>query len=119
LSGKGVAIAEKVCEVLTEITSQARKVNELMNEILAASEEQAQRVDRVNKAMMQMESVTQQNAATAEESASASEELSAQADSLRKIIAKLSELVNGVVSVSASKNEKVNIGRGIYHRSLN
>jgi methyl-accepting chemotaxis protein len=95
LSGKGVAVAEKVREALVEITGQAGKVNELMNEIAAASNEQAQGIDQVNKAMFQMESVTQQNAASAEESASASEELNAQAESMRKIVRELSELVNG------------------------
>jgi hypothetical protein len=36
---------------LTEITTHARKVSELMSEISAASQEQAQGVDQVNKAM--------------------------------------------------------------------
>jgi methyl-accepting chemotaxis protein len=95
LSSKGVGIAEKVQAALTEITAQARKVSELMDEISAASQEQTQGVDQVNKAMTQVETVTQQNAANAEESASASEELSAQADNMRKIVNGLSELVNG------------------------
>jgi Methyl-accepting chemotaxis protein len=95
LSTKGVLGAEKVHNVLTEITSQAKKVNELMNEISAASQEQAQGAEQVSKAMTQMEIITQQNAASAEESASASEELNAQAESMRKIVLELSELVNG------------------------
>jgi methyl-accepting chemotaxis protein len=49
----------------------------------------------VNKAITQMETVTQQNASNAEESASASEELSAQAGNLREIVRQLSELGNG------------------------
>jgi methyl-accepting chemotaxis protein len=96
LSGKGVSVAERVYEALREITIHAKKVNELMNEISAASQEQAQGVDQVNKAMTQVETVTQQNAATAEESASASEEFNAQADSMRKIVQELSEIVNGM-----------------------
>jgi methyl-accepting chemotaxis protein len=95
LSAKGVNIAEKVREALAEITTQARKVSELMGEISAASQEQTQGVDQVNKAMSQVETVTQQNAAHAEESASAAEELNAQADNMRKIVHELSMLVNG------------------------
>jgi methyl-accepting chemotaxis protein len=95
LSGKGVSVAERVREALTEITIQAKKVNELMGEILAASQEQALGIDQVNKAMGQMESVTQKNAASAEESASAAEELTAQAESMRSFVAELSKLVNG------------------------
>ncbi len=96
LSGRGVAVAERVHEALNTITSQAKKVNELMNEIAAASQEQFQGVEQVTKAMIQVETVTQQNAANAEESASASEELNSQAESMRKIVRELSELVNGM-----------------------
>lgn len=95
LSGKGVSVAEKVREALSEITTHAKKVNELMDEIAAASQEQAQGVEQVNQAMSQMETITQQNAANAEESASAAAELNTQADSMRKIVRELSELVNG------------------------
>jgi methyl-accepting chemotaxis protein len=87
-----------------------------MNEISAASEEQAQGVEQVNKAMTQMESVTQQNATTAEESASASEELNAQAEGMRTIVRELSQLVNGVKSVLEYEN--LNEGYKVNHQSL-
>jgi methyl-accepting chemotaxis protein len=48
-------------------------------EITAASREQAQGIEQVNKAVMDLDKVVQQNASGAEESASASEELNAQA----------------------------------------
>lgn len=95
LSGQGVTAAEKVHGALAEITTQAKKVSELMDEIAAASQEQAQGVEQVNQAMTQMETITQQNAANAEESASSAEELNAQADNMRKIVGELSQLVNG------------------------
>ncbi|RKY07883.1 MAG: hypothetical protein DRP66_05705, partial [Planctomycetota bacterium] len=62
------------------------KTTDLVGEIAAASQEQAQGIDQVNTAVAQMDKVTQQNAANAEESASASEELSAQAGSLREMV---------------------------------
>ncbi len=95
LSGKGVSVAERVRNTLNEITTQAKKVSELMDEVAASSQEQAKGIEQINKAMVQMESVTQENASSAEESASASEELSAQADNLRIIIKQLLILVNG------------------------
>ncbi len=95
LSGNGVTVAARVKDALTEITIQAKKVNELMDEIAAASQEQSQGIEQVNKAIAQMETVTQQNSSNAEESASASEELSAQAQNLQEIVKQLSELVNG------------------------
>jgi methyl-accepting chemotaxis protein len=95
LSDNGVAMAEKVRDALNEITIQSKKVSELMDEITAASQEQVQGIEQVNKAISQVETVTQQNAANAEESASAAEELNAQAESMKQIVAGLSELVNG------------------------
>ena len=110
LSNKGVTVAERVKEALTEITTQAKKVSELLEEISAASQEQAQGMDQVNKAMSQMETVTQQNAANAEESASAAEELTAQSESMRKIVLELSQLVNGKASTLETELEFSNYG---------
>ena len=51
----------------SEVTVSSTKVVELMGEIAAASQEQSQGIDQVNKAMGDMNRVTQQNAANAEE----------------------------------------------------
>lgn len=107
LSSQGVSVARRVREVLAEITNQASKVNDLMNEISAAGQEQAQGIEQVSKAMTQIETVTQQNAASAEESASASEELNAQADSMRKIVQELSELVHGAERIRQNNSTPV------------
>jgi methyl-accepting chemotaxis protein len=111
LSENGVNVAKKVGESLAEITVQAKKVNELMDEIAAASQEQSQGISQINKAISQMEAVTQQNAANAEESASASEELNAQAGNLREIVQQLVVLVDGR---SAETNTPVFAGKGGY-----
>ncbi len=112
LSIEGVSVAQRVREALADITDQAKKVNELMNELAAASQEQAQGIEQVNKAMTQIESVTQQNAASAEESASAAEELTAQADSVKKIVAELSQLVSG--TAEALKADRKQAGHPIH-----
>ena len=57
-----------------------------MAEIAAASQEQAAGIDEVNKAITQMDELTQQNAALVEEAAAASESLGEQADSLNDLI---------------------------------
>ncbi len=109
LSENGVSVAKKVGDSLAEITVQAKKVNELMDEIAAASQEQSQGISQINKAITQMEAVTQQNAANAEESASASEELNAQAGNLREIVQQLVVLVDGK-SAEIYSNLSVNNG---------
>jgi len=71
------------------------KTSALVGEIAAASQEQAQGINQINRAVAEMDKVTQSNAANAEESASASEELSAQAEGMKGVIADLIALVGG------------------------
>jgi methyl-accepting chemotaxis protein len=98
----GVAISHEVGKSLTEIAEVARKVNDLVAEIAAASNEQAQGIEQVNTAVMQMDKVTQSNAANAEESASASEELSAQAEQLRGMVGELVAIVGGAKAAATT-----------------
>jgi len=80
-------------EAFGEVSSSAAKVAELVGEIAAASAEQAQGIDQVNKAMGQMDEVTQTTAASAEESAAASEEMSAQSETMQGFVEDLVTLV--------------------------
>jgi len=96
LSESGVAVAVKVKGSLETIADGARKVSELVDEITAASSEQAQGIEQITKAISQMDQVTQSTASNAEESASASEELSAQAESMKEAVQGLLVLVHGV-----------------------
>jgi methyl-accepting chemotaxis protein len=59
----------------------------LVQEIAAASKEQDTGAEQVNKAIIQLDQVIQQNASASEEMASTSEELSSQAEQLRDTIA--------------------------------
>jgi methyl-accepting chemotaxis protein len=91
----GVGISTDVARTLEEITAAATKVNALVAEISAASQEQSQGIGQVNTAVVQMDQVTQSNAAGAEESAAASEELSSQAEQLKSVVGDLLVLVGG------------------------
>jgi methyl-accepting chemotaxis protein len=95
LSDKGTQVVELVKDSLVEIALQIKKVSELMEEIAAASLEQYQGIEQVNKAISQVEVVTQQTASTAEENASASGELNNQSQNMLGIIRRLSHLING------------------------
>ena len=82
-------------QAFQEVAQNATKVGELVGEISAASNEQAQGIEQVNKAVSEMDKVVQGAAANAEESASAAEEMNAQAEQMRNIVDELSGLVNG------------------------
>jgi len=73
----------------------AGKVGKLIDEIAAASQEQAQGVGQVNKAIAEMDKVTQQNAANAQETASAAEEMSSQAEQMKGFVEELTVFVSG------------------------
>ena len=91
----GVDISKEVGTSLEEIAEGSGKVNDLVSEIAAASNEQSQGIGQISQAVAQMDTVTQSNAANAEESASASEELSAQAEELMNMVQQLQALVGG------------------------
>lgn len=95
LSKNGAEETQKIAQSLTEITEQSKKVNELIDEIAAASKEQTQGILSINRAMQQMEKVTQSNASNAEESAASSEEMSSQANVLNDMAKELVQLVYG------------------------
>ena len=60
-------------ETLNEIVDGVKKVGDIISEIAASSQEQAAGIEQVNKAVVQMDEITQQNAALAEEASASSE----------------------------------------------
>ncbi len=82
-------------EAFTQVAESSAKVGELVGEIAAASNEQAQGIGQVNSAVTEMDKIVQQNAANAEESASASEEMNAQAEQMQGFVQDLIALVGG------------------------
>ncbi|MBC2736225.1 MAG: chemotaxis protein [Desulfobacteraceae bacterium] len=86
------------------IAESASKVGDLVAEISAASNEQAQGVDQINNAVVEMDKVVQNNAATAEESASSSEEMIAQAAQMKEMVAELVAIVEGRSYVAKEQN---------------
>ena len=78
----GVAQVHDAGEAIGGIATKVAKVNALMNEITAASNEQSVGIGQVGDAVSQLDQVTQQNAALVEESAAAAESLKQQADRL-------------------------------------
>jgi methyl-accepting chemotaxis protein len=89
----GSDLVNKTNEDFIEVAKNSGKVGELIEEISAASTEQAQGIGQVSKAVAEMDKVVQQNAANAEESASAAEEMNAQAQNMKGITDSLNQMV--------------------------
>ncbi|TNE71536.1 methyl-accepting chemotaxis protein [bacterium] len=99
----GVNIAGQVGEILVEIDQKTQKVNELVSEITAASLEQSQGLEQINRAMVHVDAVTQKNAAGAEENSSAAANLKAEATQLIEIVQEMTHLVNGEITSQSSE----------------
>lgn len=82
----GVAISKSVRSTLGEIVDGSTKVNNLISEIAAASNEQADGIKQINDAVDQMNQVTQENAANSEESAASAQQLANQVRSLNELV---------------------------------
>jgi methyl-accepting chemotaxis protein len=87
LAVSSVTVAERSGQLLGALVPAIRKTAELVQEVAAASREQAQGVTQINQAMSQVDQVTQRTASAAEELASTAEEMTAQAESLKQLVA--------------------------------
>ncbi len=93
--GDGARLVDDTNLAFRKVVESSNKISDLVAEIAAASSEQAQGIEQVNKAVVDMDKVTQQNAATAEESASASEQMHAQAEQMKTMVMELTEIIGG------------------------
>nr|WP_238329352.1 methyl-accepting chemotaxis protein [Pantoea vagans] len=75
----GNVLAERSAVTMADIVSSVGQLSDTVDEITAASAEQARGIEQVGIAVTEMDSVTQQNASLVEESASASQSLREQA----------------------------------------
>ena len=102
---KGNELTQSTQMSFKENMEISAKVGELVDEIAAASDEQARGIEQVNIAVTEMDKVVQQVAANAEESAGTSEEMSAQAEYMRSIVKNLVGIVSGNAKKDSHKTK--------------
>jgi methyl-accepting chemotaxis protein len=93
---EGSRLVDESGQTLEGIVAAVRKVTTIVAEIASASREQSIGIEQVNKAVMQMDEGTQQNAALVEQAAAASESIVEQVHSLNATIARYSSDVGRV-----------------------
>ncbi|MCH8262202.1 MAG: HAMP domain-containing protein [Proteobacteria bacterium] len=84
---EGSKLVDESGVALDKILGSVKKVSDIISEIAAASQEQSDGIVQVNRALMQMDEMTQQNASLVEEAAAASEAMGAQAEELTSLVA--------------------------------
>ncbi|MEG2030128.1 MAG: methyl-accepting chemotaxis protein [Janthinobacterium sp.] len=82
----GARLVRDAGHTMDEVVTSVRRVADIMQEITAASSEQSAGIEQVNQAVVQMDQVTQQNAALVEEAAAAAESLQDQAHALTELV---------------------------------
>ncbi len=83
---EGTRLVDESGKTLEEIQTAVKKVTDIVAEIASASREQSTGIEQVNKAVMQMDQSTQQNAALVEQAAAASQAIVEQAQALNEMI---------------------------------
>jgi methyl-accepting chemotaxis protein len=92
-STHGSASLQDLVQSFASITERTARARTLVDGVSRASQQQAAGTIQVEKAIAEVEQLTQTAAANAEENAAAGEELSAQAAALREVVARLEALV--------------------------
>jgi methyl-accepting chemotaxis protein len=80
----GADLVNRTGESLKEIVDAIRKVADIVADIATASAEQSTGIDQINKALTQMDEVTQQNSALVEENAATAKTLEEQAEAMTR-----------------------------------
>jgi methyl-accepting chemotaxis protein len=105
----GTKLVNSSGDALEEIVLEVKKVSDIVAEIAAASREQSAGINQVNKALLQLDEMTQQNASLVEEAAAASESMGEQAKDLSELVSyfKLEEQEKdqSIILLEAQTNE--------------
>lgn len=114
LAEKSVNIAERSGKLLGELVPAIKKTSELVQNVAAASTEQSSGVTQINRAMSQVDTVTQRNASSAEELSSTAEQLAAQSEQLQQLMT-FFQLAGGTLNYPGSMPRSVS-GRSLLNR---
>jgi methyl-accepting chemotaxis protein len=94
----GSQLVNEAGTTMNEIVTSITRVTDIMSEITSASREQSDGIEQVNTAIVQMDQVTQQNAALVEEAAAAAESMQDQAARLSEVVSVFKLLASAQVA---------------------
>ncbi|WP_229218169.1 methyl-accepting chemotaxis protein [Rugamonas apoptosis] len=97
--GAGTKLVGQAGVTMDEVVASVRRVTDIMSEIANASQEQSAGIEQVNHSIIEMDSMTQQNAALVEEAAAAAQSLQDQAGELARVVS-IFKLVEGETRVA-------------------
>lgn len=92
---QGLKVAGSLTTIFEKIMNGLIKVNEMAREVERASQEQTKGLEQVNKAIIEFDSVVQNNAALSEETAGSVTELNSLAEQISRQLGALTRLIKG------------------------
>jgi methyl-accepting chemotaxis protein len=92
--GRGSKLVGQAGVTMEEVVDSVKRVTDIMSEIANASAEQSAGIEQVNLSIIEMDGMTQQNAALVEEAAAAFQSLQDQASELQRVVS-IFKLVDG------------------------
>jgi methyl-accepting chemotaxis protein len=100
----GTKLVGSAGSTMQEIVESIKRVADVMSEITMASDEQTSGIEQVNQAILQMDEVTQQNAALVEEAAASAVSMQDQAGDLEQVVSvfKLNDQENAAAASAAT-----------------
>jgi methyl-accepting chemotaxis protein len=105
--GRGSKLVGQAGVTMEEVVDSVKRVTDIMSDIAAASAEQSAGIEQVNLSIIEMDGMTQQNAALVEQAAAAFQSLQDQAAELQRVVSifKLAEgeqVASAEVAVAAA-----------------
>ena len=91
---------------MDEVVTSVKHVTDIISEITAAGNEQISGIEQINQAIMQMDDVTQQNAALVEEAAAAAQSMQEQSENLSRVVS-VFKLAEGAAPIRQPINKAV------------
>ncbi|NVD69449.1 MCP four helix bundle domain-containing protein [Duganella sp. BJB1802] len=102
----GSQLVDQAGQTMAEIVASITRVTDIMAEITSASVEQSHGIEQVNTAIVQMDQVTQQNAALVEQAAAAAESMQDQAGKLSEVVSVFKLLETSAPAVRPAPRRK-------------
>ena len=107
---QGAKLVHEAGQTITEVTSSVEQVNELIGVIAVASREQASGVEGINRALTQLQGVTQRNASEVQQAAYSSVTLKEEAGNLFDLVGKFKVDGEAAAAPSARRPAKRPLG---------
>jgi methyl-accepting chemotaxis protein len=105
----GSVLVTQSGRTLEQIVTSVKKVSDIVAEIAAASREQSLGIEQVNRAIMQMDELTQQNAALVGQATAASQAMAVEAGGLNEMMVRydFGGIVQGAAAAAAAGSDPV------------